>query len=142
MSGQIQVRSSWQVSNGNLIYQSQPTTFTITQLLALGPTPGVLAATQAGVQVPLTPIVTPGLCLLANIGTTYYFQWGPYLPVQKYFVPVGVVYPGQIWGICLDPYFGQAEGTDPGTDPHETGIQLWIKGVGGTAQAVVSCFSV
>jgi hypothetical protein len=139
-NGTLQVRSSWQFTGG-IIYQSQPTTFTVAQLLAIGPTPGALLASIHGTQVSLAQLTTPGLCLFANVDQTNYYQWGVYLPLYAIFVPIGAVYPGQIWGFYLDQYFGRGEGSDTGTTPEESGIQLWIKGIGGPTQAVVSAFN-
>ena len=139
-NGTIQVRSSWQLTGG-LTYQSQPTTFTVAQLLAIGPTPGALLASIHGTQVSLAQLTTPGLCLFANVDQSNYYQYGPYDPVADKFYTFGVVYPGQVWGMYLDPYFGRAEGTSPGTSPSESGIQLWLKAIGGPCQAIVSCFN-
>jgi hypothetical protein len=71
-----QIRSSLQVQNGSQNYQSQPTAFTSTQTLSIGPTPGTVKVTHAGTDIVLTALTTPGLVRIANLDQTNHVDWG------------------------------------------------------------------
>ena len=141
MAGTIQVRTSIQISNGTLYYQSNPTTFTAVQNLAIGPTPGAIIATQAGTNVNLSQLQTPGVCTIQNLDLNNYIEYGIWDPNTQEFYPLGEVLAGEIWAFRLSRYLGIDIGTGPGTTPSGTGKQLRLKGIGGPCQSIVSAFN-
>ena len=110
MSNEAQIRSSLQISKGNLRYNSQPTAFRADVTGTNGPTPGAIAVATAGTNVDLSALTTPGLCRLMNLDATNYVTWGIYDGV--YFFPLGEILPGETYVIRLSRILGSES---PGT---------------------------
>ena len=93
MAGTVTVSASLKVVNGNLQYQSQPTSYTASQATANGPAPGSVVATTAGVNVSFAALTLPGFVIIRNLDATNYVTWGLYDGTT--FRPVGELQPGE-----------------------------------------------
>lgn len=138
MANEIQVRSSLQVNNGNLRYQSQPTAFTATQNGgAKGPTPGMLSVSTTGTDVDLSQLSTPGVCRIMNLDDTNYIEWG--IHDGSLFHPIGEALPGESYVIRFSRNLGEEESV-PGTGTTAVLNAFYLRANTGTCQVLVEAF--
>lgn len=151
-----QIRSSLQVSNpGGQQYQSNPTAFNSTQALAIGPTPGTVEVTHAGIDVSLAALVTPGLCRLQNLDPVNHVEWGIKDSGTGTFYPVGRLNSaqdnnggtpapngiGDTFVLRLSPYIGKEETGSGSGGTGTTTLHLKTDNPGTTAYVLVEAFN-
>lgn len=122
-----------------LEYQSRPVQFRADVDGTKGPVPGALLALTTGTVVDFSQLTTPGLCRLANMGASYYYEYGLYDPQTDVFTPLGEVQPGESYVIrlsrnLLEEYTGTGTGTTAATN------QFMVKAFGGSTTALVEAF--
>lgn len=103
-----------------------------------GPCPGALDIPEAGVDIDLTQLGTPGLGEVYNIGTAFTFMLGIKDPQTGQFYPFAEYKPGECFPIRLSRYVEWQFGT--GTGSGTTTNKLHAKGMGGTAKAMFNFF--
>lgn len=139
MASEATVVSSLQLTKGNLVYQSQPTSFQADVSGTGGPTPGMLSVPTTGVNVDLSQLSRPGLCRIANISTSGYLEYG--IHDGSIFHPLGEVLAGESYILRLSRNIGQEEDV-PGTGSTGVVNALFLRGVGATVKAIVEAFEV
>ena len=102
------------VTNSELEYQSRPTSITAdVGSGAWGPTPGIVSATTAGVEVDLTEITAMGgLCFLHNLDPTNYVTYGVLDSDGSTFHELGELLAGEFTVLRLSRNIGDGSGTD------------------------------
>ena len=114
MANEAEVRSSLQITGGDTEYRSQPTTFLAdVSDVTKGPTPGLVVATVAGVDVDLSLLTVPGLCRIQNKDDTNFIEVGIWDGVTFY--PLMDFLPGESFPIRLSASLGDEFGTGTGT---------------------------
>ena len=113
MSNEVSVRTSLQISNSPLIYQSQPTTFQADQTGKNGPTPGAILVAVTGTDVDLSQLTTPGFCWMMNLDSTNFVEYGIHDVSTGTFYPLGELLPGEIAILRLSRWLG-GEYAEPG----------------------------
>lgn len=140
MANEATLRLGLTVRTGNLDFRSSPTTCRFDVPTSKPPTPGYVSAPVGGVDVDLSAITTPGLCLLHNTGDTYDVEYGIHDSTK--FQPWGVLRPGKIAFFEFSENFGQEPtiptGTATGTDTVVD--QLRVRGLLGTGEVNVLVF--
>lgn len=81
----------------------------------IGPTPGGIIATVAGVDINFGSLTIPALCVIQNYDPTNFVEWGMWDPVYSEFMPLGEVLPLEGYIIRLSRRFGFVEGVGTGT---------------------------
>lgn len=138
MSNEARVRGSLTIRKNNIDYTSKPTSFLADVAVAIGPTPGAIAVSTAGVDVDLSQLTTPGLAVLHNLGTSGYVEVGVWDGVSYY--PLLELLPGEVYPVRLSRNLGQEYGTGTGT----TGLAvntLRLKANGAACVVVVEAFN-
>lgn len=116
MANEATVVSQLTILKGNLQETTLPGSFTATVSGTKGPTPGVVTATTDGVDVDLSELTTPGLCVIRNLDATNWVEVGVYNPDQSEFYPLMRILPGEHYVIRLSPNVNQEyAGTGTGT---------------------------
>src|ERR1017187_871711 len=121
MSNEAQIQLSLNITKsvgGNLNYRSYPTMFNADVNGAMGPTPGAIEVTTAGVDINFSQIATyPGLCLITNQDDLNWVSYGIYDPTISRYFPLGEVLPGEFFLLRLSRELGEifAPGTGTGT---------------------------
>jgi hypothetical protein len=140
MANEAQVRSSLQIINSPLHYQSQPTAFTADVTGIKGPCPGAFAASILGTDVDLSELTTPGLCRIMNLDDTNFIEFGIWDPEALKFYPLGEVLPGETYVLRLSRNLAQEyAGTGTGTTGPETNT-LRIRADTAPCNALVEAF--
>lgn len=139
MSNEIQVRSSLGINNGNLQYQSRPTSFNADMAGLKGPTPGAISVPSAGVAISLAALDTlGGVCFMQNLDSLLTVEYGVYVTSLARFIPFGEMLPGECYVLRLSSELGH-EYTDTGTGSTGSIDSFWMKvrGPHGTGSAIV-----
>jgi hypothetical protein len=110
MADEASIRSSLQISKGNLEYQSKPTQFNVDVSGTDGPTPGAVSIATAGTDIDLSELTTPGLCRLMNLDATNYVEYGIWDGTT--FHELGEIGPGETYVLKLSRNIGDGVGTD------------------------------
>lgn len=139
MADEARISNSLQIKVGSLEYRSQPTAFYADVSTAKGPTPGLVSCTQAGTDVDLSLLTTPGLCRIQNLDDTNKIIVGRWDPDNSRFYPMMDLLAGETFVIRLaadveDEYSGTGTGTTA------TASTLRIKGTNATCLALVEAF--
>lgn len=118
MANEARITSSLQIifppgATGNINYQSQPTAFNADVSTALGPTPGAIVATVAGVDVSLAVLTVPGFCRIRNLDETNFVEVGIWDGVSFY--PFMDILAGESYIVRLSASLGDEFGTGTGT---------------------------
>lgn len=91
-----QVTSSLRINQGNLTYQSNPTSFQPTVTGTNGPTPGAVTISVSGTDVTFSQLTAlGGLCRLMNIDPTNYVTVGVRDKSTNVFYPLLELLPGE-----------------------------------------------
>lgn len=139
MANEIQVRSSLQIRNGNLKYQSQPTAFNATMTGVKGPTPGAILISSGGTQISLAQLATlGGMCRVMNLDGTRTIEVGIYVVSLSRFIPFMSLLPGETYVFRMSEHLGE-EYTDTGTGSTAGIDYFWAKvsGPHGTPSAML-----
>jgi len=138
MADEARITSSLFISNvGKLVYQSQPTAFTADVSTAKGPTPGVVVATTAGVNVDLSVLTVPGFCRIMNLDSTNFVEVGIW--DGSTFYPMLDILAGHFVTVMLSASLGDEFGTGTGTSG--PGInRLRVKADTASCNVVVEAF--
>lgn len=141
MANEIEFQFSLQIKKSNLEYRALPNSFKANMDGAAdGPTPGTIAVPVApGVNVDLSELSTPGVCVIQNLDTTNYVMGGSYDPENNLFYPLMEWLPGEIWPFRLARDLGEEYATGTGTVGPETNTFRLIA-VGGTCNVKVEAF--
>lgn len=115
MADEASVRASLQIITENgLEYQSRPSSFNADVSAGVGPTPGRVLATVAGVDVDLSAIVVPGgLYRVQNLDATNFVELGIWDGVS--FFPFNDILVGESYIGRLAASAGDEFGTGTGT---------------------------
>lgn len=68
-----------------------------------GPSPGEITVTIAGVDVDLSALTTPGVCVFKNLDPTNFVEVGIREPGTSTFYPLLILRPGRGWIVELSP---------------------------------------
>lgn len=137
MANEATIRSSLQIfkQSGDvtvLDYQGRPSTFQADVTGTAGPSPGVVNATTAGVEVDLSALTTPGLCRVMNLDATNYVQFGVWDGTN--FWELGELLPGESY------VFRLARTISDGTGTSYTTGSLMLKANTATCICIVEAF--
>lgn len=101
MANEITVNGSVKLLNGNLVFNSAPTSFRATQAVKKGPTPGTITVTTGGVTISLAELTTPGIGSITNTEPAggNYVSYGLY--ISSTFHPFGELKAGESFPIRL-----------------------------------------
>lgn len=124
-------------ANGQLIYQSQPTSLTITPALDLGPTPGMISCSTAGTDINLSQLTTAGVCRIFNKDPTNFVTVGMW--DGTHFHPLMEIRAGEFWIFRLSRELGNEYGT--GTSVTSAADTLRIKADTAACEVVVDAFN-
>ena len=104
-----------------------------------GPTPGALTIPVGGKVVSFEELSTAGFCMLHNLDTTNYVEYGIRDPDSDRFYPLGEIGPGETYILKLTRNLNE-EYIGTGTGTSSPGNQFFMKA--NTADVVVSveCF--
>lgn len=145
MANEARVNASLIIRKGSVDYASRPSAFqaTVNADPASGPTPGLILAPPAGVNVDLSKLTHPGLCRYMNLldpaESSNYVEIGVWIPGTLEFVPFGEALPGETYVVRLSRFIGHEIGTGAGTAPGPA-TMLRVKGIGGTVPVIVEAF--
>lgn len=144
MAGEATVRTSLQIrkASGSVVllnYQSQPSAFLADVNGTKGPTPGAVTVDNAGTDVDLSELTTPGFCRISNQSLTGYLEYGIWDPETLVFYPFGEVHPGESYVLRLsrniqEEYIGTGTGTTGATN------RIRFKGHEGSTTALIEVF--
>jgi len=145
MANEITLRSSLQIRQGSLFYQSQPSGFNANMAGSRGPSPGYLTAKQPGTPVDLSQLAKlGGWAVIYNMdpadGRTSFLEVCVYDPDTNELYPFAELLPGENFPIRLSRYLGSEFGLHTGTGPTGSGVKLYLKGVGADVGARVDAF--
>jgi hypothetical protein len=98
-----------------LHWQNFPQQFQPTITGEKGPTPGAIAVSPYGTEVVLTQLTTPGWCVITNLDSTNYVEFGILDPETIKFYPLGACYPGEPAAFRMSPHFSGEYGSGAGT---------------------------
>lgn len=103
MAGQIKVRQTIQVTNGNSVWEPIGQSYiTIVQDAVGGPTPGMVGTSTTATAVDTSELTTEGWCRLKNLDDTISIYWGPDTggsTIER----IGILEPGETAMFRLDP---------------------------------------
>ena len=139
LTNQITIRKSDAGGNVLLEYRSTPTSFRMDVSGTVGPSPGAILITTAGVTVDFGDLTVPGLCWFANLGDAYPFDVGIWDPDNSKFFPLAVVHPHRFWSLELSPRLNEEYGTGTGTGGAADN-RLRVKAVGGSTYGRIDAF--
>lgn len=117
MSNEATVNSNLQIVQPGGIgnWRSGGTSFRANVLGTLGPNPGGMIATLAGVDVVFAPLTTPALCVIQNYDPVNFIEFGMWDPVTSEFFPIGEVQAQEFYILRLSRRLGHTEGVGTGT---------------------------
>jgi hypothetical protein len=141
MANEARIQSSLQIRTGSIDYRSTPTAFSADVSGTMGPTPGAFAVSEAGTDVDLSQLDTPGLAKITNIGATD-IEFGVYDPsigVHE-FIPCLEWLAGETYVVRLSRFLGQEFGTGTGTAETGSNSTLRVKSIGGAGKLQVEAF--
>ena len=140
MASEATINTSLQITKGSLQYRSNPTAFRADVSGSGGPTPGTITATNAGTDVSLTQLTTPGLCRIQNLSTDYEVEVGVWNADQSEFYPLLALLPGETFVIRLSTSLNKEyEATGTGTSSELNTLRIKVL-TGATAQVLVEAF--
>lgn len=101
MAKELSVGSVLKVTNGKLIYTSQPNQFVADQAVCNGPSPGAVTASHSGTgtNISLAQLAVPAMTRIMNLDPTNYVTIG--LVVSSVFYPLAEVLPGESYVLRL-----------------------------------------
>jgi hypothetical protein len=107
--GTAQIQISLNLRSGNLQYQNVPNAFNAVVAGANGPTPGsLLIATTPGTDVNLSELsAVGGFCVLANLDSTNWVEYGIYDAGSSLFFPLGEILAGEQYILRLSRNLGK-----------------------------------
>lgn len=109
MANEARVQSSLTVNKGNLVYQSQPTSFSATVTGSRGPTPGTINVATAGTDVSFAALAAlGGLCRIMNLDATNYVTYGIWNSTTLF--NLGELLPGESYVLRLSRALGNGAG--------------------------------
>jgi len=127
LANEAQILSSLTIRKGNLVYQSQPVSFSADVDGTDGPTPGAVSVSYVGTVIDLSELTTPGFCRMVNIDDNYIVDVGIYDGVSKFY-PMIELRPGEPTVVRLSRYLGEEAGPGTGTGTTGAGInQLMMR---------------
>jgi hypothetical protein len=138
----ITVTCSLTIKKNNFNF-TRSTNFTgsLTATQPLGPTPGLVLVTLAGVSIDLSDLGTPGWCWIENIDNTAanWFEYGIWDPEGGTFYPLGELSPGEGIPIKLSRNIEEEYGTGAGTTGANTNRLRLKAGVAACKAQVLAC---
>lgn len=136
MADEIQINTQISITKGNLQFKQYPNSYRMDMADdGSGPAVGALTIDTVGVDIDLSQLTDPGLCIIENQDTTNYVDIGIYDPETERFYPLLKLLPGTYQVIYLSDYFGyEWIGTGTGTD---TGPTNTLRGKANTASCKV-----
>lgn len=139
MANELRMTISVNVKKGN-VNENISETFVASLTNAEGPTPGYVVVPQLGVDVDLSELTTPGVCVIKNVHATYSLMVGISDGVEFY--PMFNLAPGESCGGPLSQFIGTSlDATGTGTGTYDTGTYtLHLVGLGGASAAQVKAF--
>lgn len=140
MANEARVNSGLQITLGELQYRSNPTAFLADVSGSGGPTPGTITVTNAGTDVDLSEITTPGLCRIQNLSSDYEVEVGVWNADQSEFYPLLALLPGETFVMRLSASLNQEyESTGTGTSAELNTLRIKVL-TGETAKVLVEAF--
>ena len=130
MANEAVVRTSLQIKDGTLFYQSQPTAFVADVSTGLGPTPGLVTVPVTGVSVSLAALTTPGFAFIQNLDATNFIMVGVYDGTS--FFPLLELLPGECYVVRLCRHLGD-EFVGTGTPADANALRLMADPLGGAS---------
>lgn len=139
MANEAQIRSSLLLRVGNLFYKSPQNGFTANVSGSFGPVPGAIRATTDGVDVDLSALTSPGLCVFKNLDANNPVKLGRWSEDNQVFYPMLYALPGESYVIRLDPDVDEEySGTATATGAEVSTLR--VKGVNGEADCSIEAF--
>lgn len=137
MADEIELNLNININKGKLSFRQYPSNFKMTMTASGdGPYVGTLLIDTVGVDIDLSQLTDPGLCIIENQDATNYVDIGIYDPETVRFYPIKKILPGTFWPIYLSDAFGyEWIGTSTGTD---TGPTNRLRGKANGASCKVS----
>lgn len=115
MADEATIISSLQINgSGNLQYRSYPTSHLATVTGNAGPEPGLVVATTTGTVVTFDSLTTPALCVIRNLDSTNFIDYGIYDPDTNKFYPLGEVLAGESYVLRFSRNMEEEFGTSGG----------------------------
>lgn len=124
------------VNKGNLKYSSTNQYFMDLDGTEGGPSPGGIIATVEGVNVDLSQLTDPGVCLIINYDATNFVEWGTWDDGE--FIPLCEIGPGEVQLVKIARNLGNSYGT--GTGVTDTGAVMRVKADTAACNVFVGAF--
>ncbi len=141
MANEGQARVGFTIRTGNLNHRPPQEVFNFNvDGEAKGPTPGGITVPTSGVNVDLSQLDVPGVCMIKNLSADHAVEYGPYDESLELFLPFGEALPGEAWPVRLSRFLGREMGTGTGTGAVGNATAFRIKAIGGTANVLVEAF--
>jgi hypothetical protein len=137
MTDEATIRTSLQITSGNLKYRSYPTDFTADVAGKKGPVPGAITAAVLGTDISFAELTTPAWCWIYNMDDTNFVTVG-ILDPDGDFYPFLEVLPGECELVRLSRSLGQSWGV--GTATSDSGCTLHIQANTAPCVVVVEAF--
>lgn len=137
---EVSIRTSLQINNLKLSYQSRPTGFTGSQATAKGPVPGAITVSTVGTDINLGQLAQPGYVRIANLDPTSTIEYGIMDHVTHTFYPVHEILPGESYVARFSKNMGKEYGTGPGTAGTGTGTTLRVRSSPQPAVVLIEAF--
>lgn len=117
-----------QIIKGNLTWRNSKNSFVFDVGEGTGPGPGHIQVPTSGIDVyfpGVMGIVTPGVCVVENLDSANYVEWGIKDPQTNVFYALGEVLAGEAWPVRLSRNLGeQYAGSGTGTTTSENYLRL------------------
>ena len=138
MADEATISASLTIRKGDNQFRQQRT-FRADVALFKGPSPGAITVTTDGVDVDLSQLSQPGLCVLTNLDATNYVEYGIREPDTSTFYPLGEILPGESYVVRLSRNL-QEEYLGTGTSTSSPTNFLHLKANGASVNVDVSAF--
>lgn len=141
MANEAIIRTSLQITKGNLEYRSQPTLFYADVAGTKGPVPGCIEVSTVGTNVDFGELTQPALCRIHNLDASNFVEYGVWDPEGSTFYPLGELLAGDTYVLRLSRNLQEEYGTGTGTTGADTN-RLRFKADTAAVNVVVEAFEV
>lgn len=139
MANEIAVIAKITIVKDNIRWQNGLQQFNVTMSGSKGPTPDFLVIPTTGKDIYFDQLTEPGFCLLTNLDTANFVEYGLFDTLTNRFHPLGEIPPGTSWPIYLSRNLKE-QYTNSGTGTTAPESYLRLKANGAACNVRVEAF--
>ncbi len=121
MANEASITINLDINKGSLIYRKSINN-RVDVTGTKGPVPGALLISTSGVSVNFGELTVPAICMLTNLDSTNYVEWGIWDGLE--FIPVGELQAGESAILRLSRNLGKSFGVGTGTTDSGNSLRL------------------